>query len=71
GIRRPHVDEVRCVGCGICENNCPAGGPVAAIHVTCDGDRRSWTREQQRQWRLSNLVERESRVHGRVRGPGD
>lgn len=72
GVRRPHVDEVRCVGCGICENNCPAGGPVAAIRVTCEGDRRSWTREEQRRWRLSNLVqERRSRVHAGPAGSGD
>lgn len=56
GGKRPHVDPARCVGCGICENNCPVGGPDAAIRVSCDGDKRSMTREQQKSWRAQNLV---------------
>jgi len=47
GIRRPFVDEHKCVGCGICENACPIQ-PVAAIRAFSFGDRRYWTREQQR-----------------------
>lgn len=47
GVRRPFVDEHKCVGCGICENACPIQ-PVAAIRVFSFGDRRYWTREQQK-----------------------
>jgi polyferredoxin len=47
GIQRPFVDEYKCVGCGICENACPIQ-PCAAIRVYSFGDRRHWTREQQK-----------------------
>ena len=32
GMRIPVVDEERCIGCGACENLCPAR-PVSAITV--------------------------------------
>lgn len=54
GGKRPHVDMAKCVGCGICENNCPAGGPYAAIRVTAEGDKRSLTRDQQKAWRKAH-----------------
>ena len=47
GVKRPFVEEHKCVGCGICENACPIQ-PVAAIRAFSFGDRRYWTREQQR-----------------------
>jgi Pyruvate/2-oxoacid:ferredoxin oxidoreductase delta subunit len=31
-IQRPYVIQERCIGCGICENNCPLAGQ-AAIRV--------------------------------------
>ena len=31
-LRRPTVDEARCIGCGACENLCPAR-PISAITV--------------------------------------
>lgn len=57
GIKRPFVDIARCVGCGICENNCPVGGPSAAIRIYSDGDKRSWPRQRQKEWRQANLVD--------------
>jgi formate hydrogenlyase subunit 6/NADH:ubiquinone oxidoreductase subunit I len=57
----PYVDPARYVGCGICENNCPAGGPDAAIRVTCDGDKRSLSRERQKAWQKDNWVDREGK----------
>lgn len=47
GVRRPFVDEYKCVGCGICENACPIQ-PHSAIRVYSFGDRRNWTRDQQK-----------------------
>jgi Pyruvate/2-oxoacid:ferredoxin oxidoreductase delta subunit len=31
-LQRPYVVQERCIGCGICENNCPLSGQ-AAIRV--------------------------------------
>ncbi|MCE5197636.1 MAG: 4Fe-4S binding protein [Armatimonadota bacterium] len=47
GVRRPFVEEHKCVGCGICENACPIQ-PHAAIKVYSLGDRRGETRKQQK-----------------------
>lgn len=47
GIRRPFVEEHKCVGCGICENVCPIQ-PVAAIRAFSFGDKRHMTREAQK-----------------------
>ena len=38
-LQRPHVDPVRCIGCGICENRCPVGAE-AAIRITSVGETR-------------------------------
>ena len=57
----PYVDPARCVGCGICENNCPAGGTDAAIRVTCEGDKRYMSRKEQKAWQKDNWVEREGK----------
>jgi MinD superfamily P-loop ATPase len=50
GVNRPFVDEVKCTGCGICENNCPIQ-PVSAIRSFSFGDRRHWTRDAQKRYR--------------------
>lgn len=39
GVRRPFVNDEKCVGCGICESACPIQ-PVAAIRVFSFGDKR-------------------------------
>jgi polyferredoxin len=57
----PYVDPARCVGCGICEYNCPVGGPNAAIRVTCEGDKRHLSRKEQKAWQKDNWVDREGK----------
>ena len=49
GVKRPFVNERKCVGCGICESACPIQ-PVAAIRVYSFGDKRHMTREEQKEW---------------------
>jgi polyferredoxin len=58
GVRRPFVDEKKCVGCGICEANCPIQ-PQAAIRVFSFGDKRHMSREQQQAWGSSGLQKHE------------
>jgi polyferredoxin len=38
-LRRPQVDPERCVGCGICEHECPVTG-LRAIRVTAENESR-------------------------------
>lgn len=47
GVKRPFINEHKCVGCGICENVCPIQ-PVAAVRAFSFGDQRHKTREQQK-----------------------
>jgi formate hydrogenlyase subunit 6/NADH:ubiquinone oxidoreductase subunit I len=37
--QRPVVDPERCIGCGICEHECPVTG-LRAIRVTADNETR-------------------------------
>jgi ferredoxin len=39
-LQRPVVDPARCIGCGICEHECPLTG-LRAIRVTADNETRS------------------------------
>jgi Pyruvate/2-oxoacid:ferredoxin oxidoreductase delta subunit len=39
-LRRPHVDPKLCIGCGICEHECPVRGQ-RAIRVTAENESRS------------------------------
>ena len=38
-LQRPYVDPARCIGCGVCEHECPIPGK-RAIRVTADGESR-------------------------------
>lgn len=39
-LARPYVDPERCIGCGICEHECPVSG-LRAIRVTAENETRS------------------------------
>ena len=39
-LKQPHVDLTRCIGCGICEHECPVSGR-RAIRVTAENESRS------------------------------
>jgi len=39
-LQRPYVDPARCIGCGVCEHECPVSGR-RAIRVTAENESRS------------------------------
>jgi polyferredoxin len=42
-LQRPVVDPARCIGCGVCEHECPVSG-LRAIRLTADNETRSRSR---------------------------
>jgi ferredoxin len=38
-LQQPYVDPAKCIGCGICEHECPVRGR-AAIRVSAEGETR-------------------------------
>ena len=41
-LKRPYIDPVKCIGCGICEHECPVKDDPA-VYVTAIGERRDKT----------------------------
>ncbi|HIJ71283.1 MAG TPA: 4Fe-4S binding protein [Planctomycetes bacterium] len=39
-LQRPHVDIEKCIGCGVCQHECPVSGK-RAIRVSADGETRN------------------------------
>ena len=39
-LQRPHIDPDKCIGCGVCEHECPVSG-LRAIRVTAENESRS------------------------------
>jgi len=39
-LKRPYIDPVECIGCGICEHECPVTDDPA-VYVTAIGESRS------------------------------
>ena len=42
-LQKPHVDIEKCIGCGVCEHECPVSGKKA-IRVSAEGETRSTDR---------------------------
>ena len=42
-LKRPYIDPVKCIGCGICEHECPVKDDPA-VYVTAIGETRDKTR---------------------------
>jgi ferredoxin len=40
-FRVPKVDTALCIGCGLCEKECPVAGDRRAVYVTAEGETRS------------------------------
>lgn len=43
-LQRPYVDIERCIGCGVCEHECPVSGK-RAVRVSAEGETRSTDRK--------------------------
>ncbi|MBN1392418.1 MAG: 4Fe-4S binding protein, partial [Sedimentisphaerales bacterium] len=43
-LQRPYVDIERCIGCGVCEHECPVSGRKA-VRVSAEGETRSMDRK--------------------------
>jgi ferredoxin len=39
-LQRPHIDIEKCIGCGVCEHECPVSGKKA-IRVSAEGESRN------------------------------
>jgi len=42
-LQRPHIDIEKCIGCGVCEHECPVSGKKA-VRVSAEGETRSTDR---------------------------
>lgn len=43
-LQRPYIDPQKCIGCGVCEHECPVSGK-RAIRVSAEGESRSTNRK--------------------------
>jgi polyferredoxin len=43
-LQKPHVDIEKCIGCGVCEHECPVSGKKA-IRISAEGETRSMDRK--------------------------
>jgi formate hydrogenlyase subunit 6/NADH:ubiquinone oxidoreductase subunit I len=55
-LQLPHVDTTLCIGCGICERECPVVGDRRAIYVTAEGETRSQLNQQRDRNRTVRLI---------------
>ena len=39
-LQQPYIDPEHCIGCGVCEHECPVPG-IRAVRVTADNETRS------------------------------
>jgi polyferredoxin len=52
----PKIDTSLCIGCGICEHECPVVGDRRAVYVTPEGETRSQNYNQRDRNRSLNLI---------------
>ena len=52
----PKIDTELCIGCGLCENECPVVGDRRAVYVTAEGETRSENHPDETRNRSFRLV---------------
>jgi ferredoxin len=52
----PRIDTSLCIGCGICERECPVVGDRRAVYVTAEGESRSRDSQQRDRDRSLRLM---------------
>ncbi len=63
----PKIDTEYCIGCGICEHECPVNGDRRAVYVTAEGETRSQhylERDRNRSVRLQKSADASSAMPG-------
>ncbi len=55
-MKVPKIDTALCIGCGICERECPVVGDQRAVYVTAEGETRSQDAQQRDRNRSLRLM---------------
>ncbi len=66
----PRIDTELCIGCGLCEKECPVVGDRRAVYVTAEGETRSQNNQQRDRNRSVRLLKTASLGRSNGRGCG-
>jgi len=72
-LKVPKIDTEDCIGCGLCELECPVVGDRRAVYVTAEGETRSMSyaeRARNRSLRLTRTADARGALEENPRRPG-